>query len=363
MLTVGIIWTMVNLFSFNSYAKTTFSKLKPVGVMSTAVNQEIVVTWESVKGADGYRIYEKDESGNRYHLVRQTTACKAVLKEKSTGTYCYYVKAYQKKKNGKYVYSKSSKKVSTTVTDNSVSTVKNLLQTAIAPIGSTMYVWGGGWNKEDTAAGKEARRTGLSASWRTFAKNKTSSYNYKNYRYRIHDGLDCSGYVGWCVYNVLNTKNNQKGYVYSASKQAQQFSKMGFGTYQSAKKVTDYKAGDIMSSTCKCCGHVWIVVGECKDGSVVLVHASPAGVQLSGTTTPAGKKNSQAYRLAKKYMKKYYSAWYKKYPNVSRGSAYLSHYGQMRWKTSGENVTLSDPDHYQEMSAEEVLKDLFKTVK
>lgn len=115
-----------------------------------------------------------------------------------------------------------------------------------------------------------------------------------------------------------------------------------------------------MSSTCKCCGHVWIVVGQCSDGSVVLLHSSPAGVQINGTVTPQGKKNSQAVALAKKYMKKYYGEWYQKFPKVDRGSSYLSHYGQMRWRTTGKNVVLSDPDGYQDMSAEEVLKALFE---
>ena len=114
-----------------------------------------------------------------------------------------------------------------------------------------------------------------------------------------------------------------------------------------------------MSSTCNCCGPGGIVIGACEDGSVVLVHASPAGVQLSGTTTPKGKKKSEAYQLAKKYMKKFYKSWYNRYPNVSKSSAYLSHYAQMRWKTAGKNIVLSDPDGYRNMSAEEVLEDLF----
>ena len=58
-------------------------------------------------------------------------------------------------------------------------------------------------------------------------------------------------------------------------------------------------------------------------------------------------------------MKKYYPVWYKKYPDVCKGSTYLSHYGQMRWNVDGENCLLSDPDGYEEMNAEEVLKDLF----
>lgn len=376
---IGIIWIMVNMVSFNSYAKASFSKSQPLGIMSTAVKKEIAVSWEAVKGADGYEVYEavetdcdsqeesqlddldeKEKQAGSYYLVRSVKKSKVILKGKQSGkVYSYYVRAYQIKSNGKKSYSRASKKVSTTVAAKGISTVKNLLQTAIAPIGSTMYVWGGGWNKADTGAGKDARRIGLSPAWRAFAKNKKSSYNYKKYRYQIHDGLDCSGYVGWCVYNVLNTKNDKKGYVYSASSQAKKYAASGFGSYRSAKKIKDYRAGDVMSSTCKCCGHVWIVIGQCRDGSVVLVHSSPAGVQFSGTTTPSGKKNSKAYKLAKKYMKKYYKAWYKKYPNVSRGKTYLSHYGQMRWRTSGKNIYLSDPDGYQNMSAEEVLADLF----
>ena len=348
----------MNLNTINSNAKTSFSKAKPVGVMSTAVKSDIAVSWEPVAGAEGYQIYESE--GDTYHLVRQTKKCQSVLTSKEVGkVYHYYIRAYCVDQKGKRVYSQTSSEVSTTVAGEGFSTIKNFLQTAIAPVGSTMYVWGGGWNKADTAAGKDAKHVGLSPQWRNFAKNKRSSYNYRNYRYQIHDGLDCSGYVGWCIYNVLNTKNNKKGYVYGASKQAKKFSEFGFGDYTPAK-IKAYHAGDIMSSTCKCCGHVWIVIGQCEDGSVVLVHSSPSGVQLCGTVTPSGKKESQAYKLAKKYMKKYYPVWYKKYPDVSRNSSYLSHYGQMQWNVTGDSVVLSDPDGYQNMSAEEVLSDLFK---
>lgn len=358
----GIVWIMMNIFCVVSEAKSSFSKMIPVGVMSTAVKNQVVLSWEPVTGAEGYEIYEafSAEKSLQYSMVKQTRSCQNVFRQKKAGvTYYYYVRAYQAGENGEKTYSRKSAVVSTTVPVEGTSTIKNFLKTAIAPVGSTMYVWGGGWNKADTGAGTDAKRIGLSPTWRSFAKNKKASYNYKNYRYQIHNGLDCSGYVGWTVYNVLNTKKNKKGYVYSASKQAKQFSKLGFGSYKSAKKVKDYKAGDIMSSTCSCCGHVWIVIGECKDGSVVLIHSSPAGVQINGTVTPKGKKNSQAVKLAKKYMKKYYKSWYKRYSKVDRGSSYLSHYGQMRWKTTGSHIVLSDPDGYQNMSPEDILKDLF----
>ena len=385
--------TSANLLYIN--AKTAFEKSKPLGIMATAVGKKVVVSWEAVDDADGYEIYESVleylEDGTvtktKFTLVKDIKKCQAVLSKKKQGAiYRYYVRAYQIKENLEKnttqeeksqseneaasktdsnvnkVYSKSSKKVSTTVSLTGKSTIKNFLQTAISPIGSTMYVWGGGWNKEDTAAGPGATRIGLSVTWRNFAKKQTASYNYKNYRYQINNGLDCSGFVGWSVYNVLNTKKNQKGYVYSSKKQAKKFSNFGFGSYRTAKKVSDYKAGDIMSSTCSDCGHVWIVLGQCKDKSVVLVHASPSGVQISGTVTPKGKQNSQAYKLAKKYMEKYYPEWTKKYPALCKNTSYLTHYSQMRWTTKGNEVVLSDPDGYQDMSAEEVLKDLFSNV-
>lgn len=344
-----------------SEEETAFKKEKPVGVMATAVNGRIAVSWEPVSGADEYEVYEAKEGSSLYTRVGTTADCRAVLEEKEAGAvYSYYVRACKNPGSGKKSYSKKSAVVSTTVAAEGISTIKNFLKTALAPVGSAMYVWGGGWNEEDTGAGPEAVRIGVSPSWRSFASGKNSSYNYKDYRYQIHKGLDCSGYVGWTVYNVLNTKEGEEGYVYSASKQAKKFSELGFGSYSSANQIKNYKAGDIMSSTCKCCGHVWIVVGQCSDGSVVLLHSSPAGVQINGTVTPQGKKNSQAVALAKKYMKKYYGEWYQKFPKVDRGSSYLSHYGQMRWRTTGKNVVLSDPDGYQDMSAEEVLKALFE---
>ena len=379
MLTGGIICIMSILAFNSSCAKTAFSKQKVEGVMSTAVGRQVVVSWESLKNATGYEVYECSEalyekegaSGKVTHitsgevsdtkLIKRTKNCKVILKDRTPGyQYHYYVVAYKISKTGSKGCSKKSAVTTTTVSLEGKSTLKNFLRTAIAPIGNTMYVWGGGWNKADTAAGKEARSTGLSANWRSFAKGKKADYNYKNYRYLIHKGLDCSGYVGWCMYNIQNTINNKKGYVYSASKQAKKFADMGYGKYIETSKVDDYKPGDIMSSTCSCCGHVWIVVGRCEDGSVVLVHASPPGVQLSGTVTPEGNKNSDAVKLARKYMKKYYPDWYKRYPEVSKGSTYLSHYGQMRWNTKGKGMILSDPDGYQEMWAEEVLKDLFE---
>lgn len=44
-------------------------------------------------------------------------------------------------------------------------TLENLLKTALLPIGNTMYIYGGGWNEEDTGAGIEAMTIGVSHKW------------------------------------------------------------------------------------------------------------------------------------------------------------------------------------------------------
>ncbi len=228
-------------------------------------------------------------------------------------------------------------------------TVYNLLLTAIEPLGHTMYVWGGGWNEEDTAAGEEARSIGESPRWKEFFNLQDGTYNYKNTRYQIHDGLDCSGYIGWVVYNVFEDEDGAPGYVGKAAKMAEEFAGKGWGSYTPAGAVTDWKPGDIMSMK----GHVWLSLGMCEDQSVVFLHASPPGVILSGTYLPDGSR-SQAVELAEAYMRTYYPDWYAKYPECARAYQYLTDSGRMRW-----NETLADEERIQEMTAEEVLKELF----
>lgn len=242
-----------------------------------------------------------------------------------------------------------------------VHTIKNLLMTSLEPVGSTMYIYGGGWNEEDTGAGVEAVSIGLSQTWKEFYDKQNSYYDYSDYNYKkdvsvIHLGLDCSGYVGWAVYNTLNTENNLDGYVDSSKKIASNLAAKGWGTLSAKGSFTDYQAGDIMSASCNDCAHVWICIGQCDDGSVVFLHSSPPGVQISGTYTIDGNKNSQAVALAAEYMRKYYPQWYERYPDSSRNQSYLSHYDRFRWT---EGVMLSDPEGLRNMKAEDVLKVLF----
>ena len=232
-----------------------------------------------------------------------------------------------------------------------VRSLVSFLQIALLPVGSTMYVYGGGWNEADTGAGIEAVTLGLSPKWAEFASIQDASYDHTKYRYQIHKGLDCSGYVGWVLYNTLEEESGCAGYVMPAACMAETFATWGFGTFLPQEKEKDFLPGDIVSMK----DHVWISLGTCQDGSVVLVHASPPGVSLCGTTLPTiegeAEKKSQAVCLVEKYMQIYFPEWYKRYPNCSRGSFYKTESSVMRW----DNKVLADPDGVQCMSPERLL--------
>lgn len=330
---------------------------KPLGVLANGINNQVVLSWEPVDGAEGYEVFEKTEKSAIFFKVKMTKQRKIILKNKKRGSvYQYRVRAYKRKGKGKCTYGPFGTVVETTVAKNSTSTIKNFLTTALTPVGSTMYIWGGGWNKADAGAGADGFRIGMNPAWRSFSSRQKSSYNYRNHKFAFGKGLDCSGFVGWSVYNINKTKNGKPGdgYVIKASKIASAYAKYGWGTYKKAVAVKDWKAGDIMSSS----AHVYIVVGSCPDGSVVLVHSSQVGVRLSGTPDKKGQTNSEAVRLAKKYMKRY-PFWYKRYPSCKKGRNYQTDYAQFRWKT-GKGKLMSDPDGYQNKSAGQVLKDLYR---
>lgn len=232
-----------------------------------------------------------------------------------------------------------------------VKTIKNLLKTAMLPVGSTLYIWGGGWNGEDTGAGPGGTNIGLMSEWKDFYDSQDSTYNFRDHKFEINNGLDCAGFTGWVIYNVFNIEKNESSFTFPLSNMLVNLTEKGVGTYTPLDKVSDHKPGDIMSG----CGHVYIVIGTCDDGSLVLVHSSPPGVHLCGTPTIDGNLDSQAVKLATKYMSTYYPNWHGKYAGYSRDSIYLTSFNQMRWHSD----VMVDSDGYYNMNAEEILEDLF----
>ncbi|MFR3322406.1 MAG: hypothetical protein ACLTSZ_16445 [Lachnospiraceae bacterium] len=120
-------------------------------------------------------------------------------------TYYYRVRGYRKAKE-KTQYTRLSKVVKVTVPKSrtqeaaatSKSTLKKLLQTALKPVGSTMYVWGGGWNKARYRSRDRGKNDRCESEVEAVFQKQTSSYDYRTTKYQIANGLDCSGYVGWC---------------------------------------------------------------------------------------------------------------------------------------------------------------------
>lgn len=226
--------------------------------------------------------------------------------------------------------------------------LENLILTALEPVGSTMYIWGGGWNEADTGAGQEALSIGCSERWAEFAKNQDSTYDYKDHRYQIHDGLDCSGYIGWILYNVFHRTDagpEEAGYVMKSSLMPEAFAGYGWGELIPAAGASEWKPGDI----CGMSGHVWLSLGMCRDGSVLLLHASPPGVRLCGTASSNGEK-TDAVELAEKWMSVCYPEWYERFSGSSAGTYYLTDSDIMRWNSD----TLVDAEQLQALSAEEI---------
>ena len=267
-------------------------------------------------------------------------------------------------------------------------TLKNYLQTAMNPVGTALYVYGGSWDWQDVNSSNQALTIGLPQSWIDFFQQQDANYTYISadpaHSYYPHNswnqyyyaGLDCSGYVGWVVYNVMHTQNSvntdNDGYVMSSTKMAKTFADKGWGTW--TRDIKSFKPGDIFSMS----GHVWTVLGVCDDGSIVFLHSTPSdskagqgggGVQLSALNPNSDDdKNCEAYKLVTKYMTKYYPEWSTRYDAVLRsydsyatpatGTEYKETWsGNFSWNLDGTGLT--DPDGYADMSAAEILADLF----
>lgn len=354
----GLVWLLLFLLLLapgrvRGAGLTAFSKAAPqvaIKVGKTAVR----FTMKKRSDLTGYLIYQSDSPQGGFQKVSSGTALvQRVRGLASYRTYYFRIRGYRKEAGKKTKYTAYTEVFPIQVNLPGKTTLKHFLEVALQLAGTTLYIWGGGWNEEDTGAGIEAVTLGVSPRWKEFFLSQDASYDYNRTRYQIHDGLDCSGFVGWALYNSLQTKNGQRGYVMYAVDFASTLAGWGWGRSIRPWLIQDYHPGDILCNE----GHVWICLGACSDGSVVVLHSPPPGVRLAGTPSASGKTESEAVKLARKFMKKHYPVWYARYPQCTAGSSYLSDYVQFRWDTSGGSVC-SDPEGFAGMTAAQVLKKL-----
>ena len=119
-----------------------------------------------------------------------------------------------------------------------------------------------------------------------------------------------------------------------------------------------FRPGDV----CSIRGHVWLCMGTCGDGSVLLAHSTPSpsregcpggGVQLSALS-PDGS-GGEALALADAVMRRR-PAWYRRYaPIAEPWDVYTGLVGGVfRWALDGSGP-LTDPEDCASRSAPEVL--------
>ena len=222
-----------------------------------------------------------------------------------------------------------------------VRTVRNFLKNALLPLGNTLYIWGGGHTDA------EAESYGVNAQWKQFFNTQNSTYNYSDHLYEYGKGLDCSGYVGWTAHQVT------KEYATTTSTgMPAYFARKGWGTCVTGDTSQKFTPGDVVSKS----GHVWIVIGQCSDGSVGVIHATPPYIQLGGTVSSTGSINSEAIELANEYMKMYYPVAYERYGVKVLDRSYLTGVNHFTWSSS----ILSDSEGYRRKKPAEILNDLFQ---
>lgn len=269
-------------------------------------------------------------------------------------------------------------------------TLTNFLKTAMTPVGTALYVYGGAWDWQDEGSSIQSKTIGLSPDWIKFFQEQDENYTYRDkdgnsdnkdpknsyypygsYNEYYYAGIDCSAYIAWTLYNTLNTDSTGEGLVSSSTGYAKKMADMGLGTWTQDVKAPDgtdtyeMKPGDIMSVN----GHVWMSLGTCDDNSVVIAHSTPS---KSRTGQPGGgvqigaigeTEECDAYQLADHYMSTYYPEWYERYDTCLKDAEDYFVFegekaGRFTWDPDAENG-FTDPDGCQDMTPEEVLALIF----
>ncbi len=143
-------------------------------------------------------------------------------------------------------------------------TIKNYLAGALKPVGQALYIWGGCWN--------DSTLKGVKSNWQKFYLGQSRSDNYNNYRdlstTNRAKGLDCSGFVGWAPYQVMQTRSNVGyGYTVVSGEIGSYYYRMtlGWGTVRKPELLIKEKMTNYIRDIGYDDGHTWIVLGQCPD--------------------------------------------------------------------------------------------------
>lgn len=269
----------------------------------------------------------------------------------------------------------------TTTATPGLKTLKNFLATAMQPLGSCEYIYGGGWNWQDDGGDVQTQTIGMSPTWNRFFQAQDAHFIYDNEKDVEHTtaqhqginayhyaGLDCSGFVGWAIYNTLETEDGLDSYVNGCRISEDMQIKRHMGKFTDGEwELGDLRPGDIVCTD----GHVWVYLGGCSDGSAVILHCSVepsredgkgGGVMLSALS-PSNDQNCEAIQLIREYIPRVCPEWYKRYePVVKDYDVYVhfpreEHGGLFRWSLAG-GEQLSDPEGYANMDAASILNDV-----
>ncbi len=167
----------------------------------------------------------------------------------------------------------------------------------------------------------QALTIGIPQTWSDFFQSQDENFAYRNDGDHAYDyysvrnnfnqygyaGGGCSAYVGWSVYNTLNTGSGREDQSYYAGKsrtRAYYLAKNDFGTIGNTySSPADFKPGDVFSMN----GHVWICLGTCGGDSMVILHSTPSANRINGKgggaqIASAGKEGSETQKLARHYL-------------------------------------------------------------
>lgn len=229
-------------------------------------------------------------------------------------------------------------------------TLRIFVKKALIPVGNTMYIYGGGWNSADTGAGETALCPAPSPGWQKFFNSVDKNFDFHNFLYKSDLGLDCTGYIGWCLYSLFYPVCPQGGFVFKSSSLGERLRALGLGSVQDGGILLSHRCGDIFYSAKH--RHTYITLGQFSDKSALILHSSPPGVMVSGTSSPLGSEKSIAQKYASFFMQEHFPAWYKKFSDSDRGLQYLTDYTRFRFF----EVVLPDPEGLSYLCPDEVLR-------